>query len=55
MKVKYIGLGILEDERGNKYICDEDGYGSIYSLLTGELYRITNRDKNGNPIGIMPM
>ena len=55
MKVKFIGYGILMDDKGGQYICDADGYGSVLSCDTGELYKISARDESANPIEIKPL
>lgn len=52
MKVKYRGFGILKNENGKLFLCDADGYGNVMDLETGELYVITRRDENDNPIEI---
>lgn len=46
MIVKNIGLGILEDEKGRKYMADVDGYGHVMDLETGELFMIVNEEED---------
>lgn len=55
MKVRFIGWGILLDAEHNEYVCDVDGEGHVQSCETGELYRISAKDENGNPIEIAPL
>jgi len=57
LKVKHFGWGIVKDEQGNEYMVpDEDSIDDITGLLesqtTGELFKITKRDENGDPIEI---
>ena len=52
MEVEFVGYGILKGENGKLFLCDVDGYGNVMSLDTGELYKITCRDDNDNPIEI---
>lgn len=52
MKVEFKGYGILKGENGELFLCDADGYGNVMNLETGELYKITCRDDNDNPIEI---
>lgn len=51
MKVQYIGTGTIKAEDGKLFYCDYDGLGNVISD-TGEVYEITKRDTNDNPIEI---
>ncbi|MBQ2972391.1 MAG: hypothetical protein IJD68_07570 [Ruminococcus sp.] len=51
MKVQYIGTGTIKAEDGRLFYCDYDGLGNVISD-TGEVYEITKRDTNDNPIEI---
>lgn len=55
MKVKFIGRGCLKGEKGETYICDADGFGGVVSEDTGEMYVITARDENEDPVEIEPV
>lgn len=55
MKVNLIGWGYLKGENGDILYCDFDGYGNVLNESTGEIYEITKRDKNDNPIEIKPL
>lgn len=56
MKVQYIGTGILKSEDNKIFYCDyycDDGESGGYVINdAGEIYEITKRDKNDNPIEI---
>lgn len=52
MKVKFLRYGILVNEKGERFICDYDGYGNIISEENGDLYKVIKRDGNENIIEI---
>ena len=49
IKVKFVMCGILIDDEHREYICDVDGWGSVQSVETGELFEIAERDDNEYP------
>ncbi len=52
MKVQYIGTGIFKSEDNKIFYCDYGECGGFVISDTGEIYEVTKRDKNDNPIEI---
>ena len=54
-KVVPAGWGTLKDAEGNIYSDDGSGEGGVMNHSTGELFWISKRDENENPVEIMPL
>lgn len=54
MKVTDAGWGTLKDAEGNIYSDDGTGEGTVTSCTTGEVFCISKRDENENPVELIP-
>ena len=52
MKVQYVGTGIFKSENNKIFYCDYGECGGYVISDTGDIYEITKRDTNDNPIEI---